>query len=382
MHARIVFFINNNFVLYDAFIPPGKPQRDRRKLREKRRSSGVVHLASTESTGGSTTGDDEGSSDACIAHMEDRHALTQHQQYPVSCGVSSSSYSGPLSSNLSSYHMATNSTSMAGDIRKKIQDSNMSLLYPHKETLNHTEGVTSPRVTSSNGQKPTSMCNSTYMDLPNNRVSSSFVTHSTEGLVSNSSFYDDIIKVSTSRDRTAFCGLPMSNTPNISLRGASSCRRDKSPSDLEADDENDHDSLNQSETGSGSNVSVCNVGLPTSGSKAISNFGQCASSFPYTSDIQNPASLDKSLVESTSGNINPTSTEEISNFTEVVEENKRLLSLMDEKDRRIHLLEYKVQQLMRDTLTISEEQSRLQKENSTLLRALSKLTMSKEKPKS
>lgn len=36
-------------------------------------------------------------------------------------------------------------------------------------------------------------------------------------------------------------------------------RRDKSPSDLEADDENDHDSLNQSETGSGSNLSVCNL---------------------------------------------------------------------------------------------------------------------------
>ena len=29
----------------------------RRKLREKRRSTGVVHLASTESTGGSTSGE-------------------------------------------------------------------------------------------------------------------------------------------------------------------------------------------------------------------------------------------------------------------------------------------------------------------------------------
>merc|ERR1712203_860904 len=75
------------------------------------------------------------------------------------------------------------------------------------------------------------------------------------------------------------------------------------------------------------------------------------------------------------------SRENISNVTDIVEENKRLLSLMEEKDRRIHLLEYKVQQLMRDTLTISEEQSRLQKENSTLLRALSKLTMGKEKHK-
>jgi len=41
------------------FASKGKVQRDRRKLREKRRSTGVVHLQSTESTGGST-GEDDG----------------------------------------------------------------------------------------------------------------------------------------------------------------------------------------------------------------------------------------------------------------------------------------------------------------------------------
>jgi len=41
------------------FTSKGKVQRDRRKLREKRRSTGVVHLQSTESTGGST-GEDDG----------------------------------------------------------------------------------------------------------------------------------------------------------------------------------------------------------------------------------------------------------------------------------------------------------------------------------
>merc|ERR1711974_184320 len=43
----------------------GKQQRDRRKLREKRRSTGVVHLASTESTGGSTTEGEEVVEDLC-----------------------------------------------------------------------------------------------------------------------------------------------------------------------------------------------------------------------------------------------------------------------------------------------------------------------------
>ena len=56
-----------------------------------------------------------------------------------------------------------------------------------------------------------------------------------------------------------------------------------------------------------------------------------------------------------------------------MEENKRLLSLMEEKDRKIHLLEFKIEQLMKDTKTIVEDQSRLQVENTTLLKALSVL---------
>merc|ERR1712039_688048 len=57
----------------------------------------------------------------------------------------------------------------------------------------------------------------------------------------------------------------------------------------------------------------------------------------------------------------------------VLEENKRLLSLMEEKDRKIHLLEFKIEQLMKDTKTIVEDQSRLQVENTSLLKALSML---------
>jgi hypothetical protein len=52
--------------------------------------------------------------------------------------------------------------------------------------------------------------------------------------------------------------------------------------------------------------------------------------------------------------------------------------MLEEKDRRIHLLEFKVAQLMKDTRTISEENARYQKENNTLVRALSALT-AKEK---
>ncbi len=64
----------------------------------------------------------------------------------------------------------------------------------------------------------------------------------------------------------------------------------------------------------------------------------------------------------------------------VMEENRRLLSLMEEKDKKINLLEFRIQQMMKDNLSKSEEQLRLQKENTTLLRALTNITTVKNQP--
>ena len=65
-------------------------------------------------------------------------------------------------------------------------------------------------------------------------------------------------------------------------------------------------------------------------------------------------------------------------FEKVMEENRRLVSLMEEKDKRINLLESQIQQLMRDTRNNSEEQNRLRKENNTLLKALANITAAKQ----
>lgn len=62
----------------------------------------------------------------------------------------------------------------------------------------------------------------------------------------------------------------------------------------------------------------------------------------------------------------------------VIEENKRLLSLMEEKDKKIHLLEFQIQQLMNDSRSKNEEKLLLQKENSTLVRALANITSTKK----
>ncbi|CAL1686041.1 unnamed protein product [Lasius platythorax] len=54
-------------------INKGKQQRDRRKLREKRRSTGVVHLPSTESTGNSTGEDEEELTGTCLETKHNTH---------------------------------------------------------------------------------------------------------------------------------------------------------------------------------------------------------------------------------------------------------------------------------------------------------------------
>jgi hypothetical protein len=160
-------------------------------------------------------------------------------------------------------------------------------------------------------------------------------------------------------------------------------RRDKSPSDLEADDENDHDSLNQSASETGSNLSLTTTGA-TSG--AIERTRTASTSL---NDSNTPVGRPTTPTGNFDG-LNPNRffltaswfikigepIEE--DFTRVVEENKQFHSMLEEKDRRIHLLEFKVAQLMKDTRTISEENARYQKENNTLVRALSALT-AKEK---
>lgn len=61
-----------------GYVPGGagrnKGVRDRRKLREKRRSTGVMHVPSTESTGGST-GEDENNENSQFGAVSSKQAI-------------------------------------------------------------------------------------------------------------------------------------------------------------------------------------------------------------------------------------------------------------------------------------------------------------------
>jgi len=279
----------------------GKQQRDRRKLREKRRSTGVVHLASTESTGGSTTGDDEESSDA--AQGQGGAAVDK-----VLLETRRNTYQNESIAN--SYRQAQEKLGWSNDCDSQPENNNGG-------ALGGALGSGGP-----------------------------------SGSSGSSSLY------------------PPSLVSFPPRTGKS--RRNKSPSDLEADDENDHDSLNQSETGS--NLSLSGATPTASGAT------------PTLTTVTSPTEQQKvtrtaSLTNSNTPVVRPTTPigEQVEDFSRVCEENKRLHSMLEEKDRRIHLLEFKVNQLMKDTRTIAEENARYQKENSTLVKALSTLT-SKDTP--
>jgi hypothetical protein len=166
--------------------------RDRRKLREKRRSTGVVHLASTESTGGSTTGDDEESSDAAVqgagvAVCAETKRNTQHNEALIS----------------NSYKRARDKLAMSDDDDSGAAGGDEAI---------RSGGDSGPSSAS-------------------------------------------LLMQSTGIHLRGAGGSGVGGVGGGAVSSVSGGRRGvKSPSDLEADDEKDHDSLNQSgASGAGSN---------------------------------------------------------------------------------------------------------------------------------
>ena len=140
--------------------------------------AGVVHLASTESTGGSTTGEDDESSDQ--QPSLDRVLLETRRNTHQNESIANS------------YRQAQEKLGFSDDTSTDQNGGGGGLI-----------GAAG----SSDGNASAAAC--------------------------SSSLYPP--------------SLPASFPPRLSGKSRG---RDKSPSDLEADDENDHDSLNQSETGS------------------------------------------------------------------------------------------------------------------------------------
>lgn len=273
----------------------GKQHRDRRKLREKRRSTGVVHLISTESTGGSTSdGEDEESSEPIERERGG--------------GIVSSS--APLS-----YDTKRNTL-----LNESAQDGQVI---------------------------------ATPVEVPERKNS---------GHKHHSPLY--------SRHRG---------------------RGDKSPrsEDLEADDEqgdktdNDHDSLNLSEshpinTGAGS--LLAETAIPSSSSSPVIR-PSSPSNIPNSSSTPALRSGTPTIPSTTSTPVQrpatPTSMESFGTAEDrdrCLEENRTLISMMAEKDRKIQFLELKIQQLTLETQSIIEEQTRLREENTNLVKTVVNLS--------
>ncbi|XP_071552856.1 uncharacterized protein [Panulirus ornatus] len=220
----------------------GKQQRDRRKLREKRRSTGVVHLPSTESTGGSTGEDEE-----LLSMTAETRRNTHYNEHPE-------------------------------------KDRNAAASGDH-----HHSAVPGPPAMTEHKHKK------------------SFTSH-----------------------------------------------RNKSPSDLEADDEDnqDYDSLTMSDS---------TLSLVQPASSAITS-------------IHPSNSLQTTRPPANGRPATPTS-ESVDELLESArEENRRLLGLLEERDRRISSLESRLSILTGELTQACTERSNLRQENNALIRAMASLT--------
>ncbi|XP_027206915.1 PRKC apoptosis WT1 regulator protein-like isoform X1 [Penaeus vannamei] len=216
----------------------GKQQRDRRKLREKRRSTGVVHLPSTESTGGSTGEDEE-----LLSMTAETRRNTHYNEH----------------------------------------------LEKEKAGEHHHSVVSGPP------------------SLPDHKHKKSFTSH-----------------------------------------------RNKSPSDLEADDEDnqDYDSLTMSDS---------TLSLVQPASAALPN-------------LHSSNSLQTTRPPANGRPATPT-TESVDELLESArEENRRLLGLLEERDRRISSLESRLSQLTGELSQACNDRSNLRQENNALIRAIASLT--------
>jgi len=259
----------------------GKQQRDRRKLREKRRSTGVVHLASTESTGGSSTGDEEESAE--ILGVETKRNTQHNESIP----------------------------------QQEVQMVSPPVEVPERKNSGHKH------------QSP---------------------------------LYS-----------------------RLRLRG------DKSPrsEDLEADDEqgdktdNDHDSLNLSESSSITSL-VAAAGHGATGGLLVETTNSTVCTSSTSTPVLRPTS--PTIPSTTSTPVlrptTPTTLDGIHSPEDrdrCMEENKGLVSQIEEKDRRIQFLELKIQQLINDTQNIVEEQTRLREENQALVKTIGSLVKANDK---
>ncbi|XP_042856339.1 PRKC apoptosis WT1 regulator protein-like isoform X2 [Penaeus japonicus] len=232
----------------------GKQQRDRRKLREKRRSTGVVHLPSTE-----------GETDP-------------QRSRPRSHGSQSTGGSTGEDEEL---------LSMTAETRRNTHYNEH--LEKEKSGDHHHSVVPGPP------------------SLPDHKHKKSFTSH-----------------------------------------------RNKSPSDLEADDEDnqDYDSLTMSDS---------TLSLVQPASSALPN-------------LHSSNSLQTTRPPANGRPATPT-TESVDELLESArEENRRLLGLLEERDRRISSLESRLSQLTGELSQACNDRSNLRQENNALIRAIASLT--------
>lgn len=321
----------------------GKLPKDKRKLREKRRSTGVVNLQSTESTGDSL--DDE----------DDEELLEAKKNTSYNEVIDADNPQTPAESRVPRPFSSRRSNKSPSDLEADLEDNqdydstvsqsetNLTLIGKSDTTRESSNQNASPKL----GHGPTYGRSTNPPEIPKSFKNFSPYTSENEtktspSYSSNSSSPSSILNRYKWRSPEVLNQErePASATPGIS---SIISRYDKKATEVDTNSS------------------------PGFGSSSYRNFGdRFRKDSPFQSQFRSVAA--PTLREDT----------EKINLRKMLEkeqeENRKMKQMMEEKDRRIAELEREVYLLNKDLEDMDDEAQKLQLENNALIRAVSQLS--------
>ncbi|GAB1598593.1 PRKC apoptosis WT1 regulator protein-like isoform X4 [Argonauta hians] len=329
----------------------GKAPKDKRKLREKRRSTGVVHLPSTESTGDSLDDEDESDKVASetkrnttfneVIHADNRNPnVVSDDHVPKTYTARRTKSPSDLDADLEDNQDYDSAVSQS--------ETNLTLIGQSESAVS---GAKTNYKSYKSSRSPYSPPSSGFRVMGSDQESKTLTSSSSSSVMSR---YKEIESGKIPRDQPTLHSQIKKRDSHHCVdndyqqrgTGALSSQSQLHHGPQGRDSWHSHSSNNQSHLPSLKETSSYNV---------KSHKDSWSSKSSRQQQSQEESTLDKLLSEER-------------------EENQRLIKLLEDKDRRIAELECKIALLNKDMEAFEEENETLQVENRALINAFSQLS--------
>ncbi|CAI9718214.1 Hypothetical predicted protein [Octopus vulgaris] len=308
----------------------GKPPKDKRKLREKRRSTGVVHLPSTESTGDSLDDEDEGDK---IALETKRNTTFNEDHVPKTYTARRTKSPSDLDADLEDNQDYDSAVSQS--------ETNLTLIGQSEPASSGAKTSYKPYRSSRSPYSPPS---SSFRVLGSDQESKTpTCSNSSSSSSSVMSRYKEIESGKIPREPTL--------QSQIKKRDLHHCPDSEYQHPVSSQSSQVQDSWQSQSTYNQSHL----PSLKENPNYNVKSYKENWCQGSQQQQSQEECSLDKLLNRER-------------------EENRRLIKLLDDKDRRIAELEKEIALLNKDVEAFEDENETLQVENRALINAFSQLS--------